>query len=169
LSGGGFDLSASLELYYNGARIAVLNPDPSYSLPSSTTLAYNLDFGGIAGVYEIAVVNTSGLRSNLFPMMVYPSDLSRTLPLILTMSPSSIPASGPQMVTVHGRAFEIGLHFEVSLGGQVVGSYPVQPTGPYADTAFIVTVNLNGKAGKYDAAIVNPDGSRSPSVTLLGN
>jgi hypothetical protein len=41
------------------------------------------------------------------------------------------------MVTVQGRAFEIGLHLEVSLSGQVVGSYPVQPTGPYADTAFI--------------------------------
>ncbi len=145
-------------------RSSTAHPERTVSA-TSTQWVYDVDNGGIAGTWQVQVVNADGQASNTGSFLV-----TAPPPSISNVSPATMPASTSAPLTVTGSNFSTSggyLLFTDPFGLQSSSASDPGRIVSVTSTRWVYDLDNGGEGGFWSVQVVNADGQVSDFGTFL--
>ncbi len=141
--------------FSKGNRVFVNNVPYPTSFVSTTQLRVTLPNTLKRGVYTVFVRDIYNQQSNSLSLRVVPKPPA---PVIISITPSKVPALSGVTVTVRGKNFQKGA--QIKIGVRLISTKYLSS----AELSGQVPVSL--KPGRYEVQVFNPDGQKSNILYL---
>jgi hypothetical protein len=158
INGSNFAAGDKVEMTYYGGPLTTLTP----TSVTASQIQVSINVGTTARLWSIAVVNASGVQSNV-PLLTV-SAPAVTTPVIASLNPSSLSGlNGYQLFTVDGSGFASGDSVLATYYGGAMLSLPIASV---SGTQIQASINTGTTPRLWSVAVVTPNNVLSNVVLL---